>query len=62
MTDTAEQQIVDEALKVIDQGLSDMAQRELVSTNEVSDLLLDLRTMLTQTQAEAQLAAPAATV
>lgn len=47
MTVTADNQIVDEALKIIDQGLSHMAQRDLVSTNEVSDLLLDLRTMLT---------------
>lgn len=52
MTVTADNQIVDEALKIIDQGLSHMAQRDLVSTNEVSDLLLDLRTMLTTPQKE----------
>jgi len=46
VTDTAEIQIVDEALRIIDQGLSDMVQRELVSTNEVANLLLDLRSAL----------------
>ena len=35
-----------EALALIDRGLGDMQQRELVSTNEVSDLLLDVRLLL----------------
>ena len=52
MTETKEPIVVEEALKIIDQGLSHMAQRDLVSTNEVSDLLLDLRTMLTTPQKE----------
>lgn len=47
MTDTKEPIVVEEALKIIDQGLTDMLQRELVSTNEVADLLLDVRTTLT---------------
>lgn len=47
MTDTKEPIVVEEALKIIDQGLIDMLQRELVSTNEVADLLLDVRTLLT---------------
>jgi hypothetical protein len=34
------------ALALIDQGLGDMMHRELVSTDEVSDLLLDLRLLL----------------
>jgi hypothetical protein len=36
-----------EALALIDRGLGDMMHRELVSTDEVSDLLLDVRTLLT---------------
>ena len=37
---------IDEALRIIDSGLSDMLHRELVSSDEVSDLLLDVRTVL----------------
>ncbi len=36
-----------EALALIDRGLGDMMHREIVSTDEVSDLLLDVRTLLT---------------
>jgi hypothetical protein len=39
--------IIDEALRLIDAGLSDLLHRELVSTDEVSDLLLDVRMLLT---------------
>lgn len=47
MTDTLEAaQVIAEALAVIDRGLSEMQHRELVSTDEVSDLLLDVRTLL----------------
>lgn len=38
---------IDEALRLIDGGLSDLMHRELVSTDEVSDLLLDVRMLLT---------------
>lgn len=37
---------ITEALAVIDKSLGDLLHRELVSTNEVADLLLDLRTLL----------------
>lgn len=37
---------VKEALVLIDKGLVGMIHRELVSTSEASDLLLDLRSML----------------
>jgi hypothetical protein len=47
MTDTLELQVIAEALAVIDEGLKGMRQRELVSTDEVADLLLDVRTLLT---------------
>jgi hypothetical protein len=38
--------VIDEALRLIDGGLSDLLHRELVSTDEVSDLLLDVRMLL----------------
>ncbi len=46
MTDTREPKIITEALAVIDKGLAEMLHRELVSTDEVADLLLDVRTLL----------------
>ena len=39
--------VVTEAISVIDGALARMMQRDLVSSNEVADLLLDLRTLLT---------------
>jgi hypothetical protein len=51
VTKTADTQIVEEALRIIDQGLAGMVQRQLVSTNEVADLLLDLRMALMQAPA-----------
>jgi len=39
--------VIAEALALIDRGLGEMMHRELVSTDEVSDLLLDVRTLLT---------------
>lgn len=61
-TDTSEldakdpdSKVIDEALRLIDGGLSDLMHRELVSTDEVSDLLLDVRMLLTA----AELATPA---
>ncbi|MBA3758447.1 hypothetical protein H0X10_02340 [Candidatus Saccharibacteria bacterium] len=46
-----DQPVVDEeplegALHLIDKGLGDMLHRELVSTDEVTDLLLDVRMIL----------------
>jgi len=52
MTDTRELDVINEALAIIDRGLAEMLHRELVSTDEVADLLLDVRTRLTQ-EAEA---------
>jgi hypothetical protein len=46
MTETSEPTIITEALAVIDKGLADMLHRELVSTDEVADLLLDVRSLL----------------
>jgi len=50
MTDTHELQLINEALSIIDKGLGDMLHRELVSTDEVADLLLDVRTALLTTE------------
>jgi hypothetical protein len=50
MTETQEKEIdevIAEALALIDRGLGDMMHRELVSTDEVADLLLDVRSLLT---------------
>ena len=46
MTETAAPEIISEALAVIDQALPTMQSRALVSTDEVADLLLDLRLLL----------------
>lgn len=46
MTETRELDVIAEALSVIDKALGEMAHRELVSTGEVSDLLLDVRSLL----------------
>ena len=46
MTDTTEA-VIHEALSVIDKALGQMMSRELVSSNEVTDVLLDVRSLLT---------------
>lgn len=47
MTDVREVTVINEALSVIDKALAEMLHRELVSTGEVADLLLDVRSLLT---------------
>ena len=51
MTDTNEA-VIAEALGVIDKALAQMLRRELVSSGEVTDVLLDVRTLLTLPAAE----------
>jgi hypothetical protein len=46
VTDTQELQAITDALALIDLGLSSVLHRELVSSDEVADLLLDLRMLL----------------
>ena len=46
MTETNEA-VIHEALAVIDKALSQMMSRELVSSGEVTDVLLDVRSLLT---------------
>lgn len=45
--DPASVAVIDDALAVIDAALARMMRRELVSTGEVADLLLDVRSLLT---------------
>ena len=55
MTDTEIQEefdVITEALALIDRGLGEMLHRELVSTGEVADLLLDVRSLLRSAPAE----------
>ena len=53
MTETEiEFDVIAEALALIDRGLGDMLHRELVSTDEVADLLLDVRSALRPAVAE----------
>ena len=48
MSETLEKvEAINQALEIIDKGLGAMHTRELVSTSEVSDLLLDMRSILT---------------
>ena len=39
-------EVIDRALSTIDSALAQMVKRELVSADEVSDLLLDVRNLL----------------
>ena len=50
--DTNNEAVITEAQIVIDGALAKMMQRELVSTGEVAELLLDVRTLLTTEQGE----------
>ncbi len=45
-TRTDEPRIISDALEVIDSALGDFFSRELVSSVEVTDVLLDVRTLL----------------
>jgi hypothetical protein len=52
MTETREPKIISDALAVIDKGLAEMLNRELISTDEVADLLLDVRMLLASSDVE----------
>ena len=41
-------EVVVDALAIVDKALTEMLRRELVSTTEVADLLLDLRSVLSR--------------
>jgi hypothetical protein len=46
MTETNDA-VIHEALSVIDKALAQMMSRELVSSGEITDVLLDVRSLLT---------------
>jgi hypothetical protein len=50
MTSTKESHTIAEALAMIDRGLNEMQRRDLVSTDEVANLLLDVRVLLSACQ------------
>ena len=53
LTDAANNDaVINEALGVIDGALAKMLRRDLVSTGEVADLLLDVRSLLTDVHME----------
>ncbi len=52
MTSTKESQNIAEALAMIDRSLGQMQRRELVSSEEVANLLLDVRLLLSSSRAE----------
>jgi hypothetical protein len=45
---TSHEDVITQALVIIDDALSQMVRRELVSASEISDLLLDVRNLLTR--------------
>ena len=45
---TTEQTVIDQALAVIDDELSHLASRDMVTASDVTNLLLDLRQLLAQ--------------
>jgi len=60
MTETLDRQQVLQALELIDSGLGDLQHRRLVSTDEMADLLLDVRSILAAPQVEIGADAPVA--
>ena len=46
MTDLQERASIEEALEIIDASLGGLTDRQLVSSTEVTDLLLDVRALL----------------
>ena len=46
MSGTVEQEVIVEALEIIDRGLAQLLHRELLTTTEAADILLDLRSLL----------------
>lgn len=62
MTGTLERDVIIEAVSIIDERLVQIGRRELVSSGEVSDLLLDLRTALVAAERTEAASAPAETL
>ncbi|HEX2192722.1 MAG TPA: hypothetical protein VHH09_05970 [Acidimicrobiales bacterium] len=56
MSETLEGDVITQALEIIDRSLGTLHQRELVSAAEMSDLLLDMRSLLASEGADLELA------
>jgi len=52
MSETLESDAINQALVIIDRSLGTLHTRELVSASEMSDLLLDMRSLLVADLAE----------
>lgn len=52
VSDTTTDGSIRAAMDLIDRGLGDISERQIVSTSEVADLLLDVRTLLSRLDAE----------
>jgi len=52
MSETLESDAINQALEIIDRSLGTLHTRELVSASEMSDLLLDMRSLLASDVAE----------
>ncbi len=52
MSETLESDAINQALEIIDRSLGTLHTRELVSASEMSDLLLDMRSLLVADLAE----------
>ena len=50
--DVTELTSIEEALALIDKGLGGLTERQLVSASEVADLLLDVRSLLSDSALE----------
>ena len=57
MTETTDA-VISEAISVFDKALSQMMTRELVSSGEITDVLLEFRSLLTMPTAPAEPAEP----
>lgn len=55
MSETLEGDAIIQALQIIDRSLGSLHQRELVSTAEVSNILLDMRSLLAAAELELDL-------
>ena len=58
MSGTVEQEVIVEALEIIDRGLGQLLHRELLTTAEAADILLDLRSLLAGVSAEPPVPVP----
>jgi hypothetical protein len=54
MTDTRELAVIGDALAIIDEALQSISGRELLSSSEVADLLLDVRGLLSNVAVPAE--------